>query len=183
MVHALLFLLILVLVWLGPPPPLLTLHPSHVAENRIGSEGCIALSSSLVHLSDLKGLNLRGKCFWCRLFLSWRCFWVLSLCLLYSVGNGSCAAVSFDFDFGFICLFLLLGCCKFFEYLFETEFCHRRFDLCCLHHQHISAIAATAMIFVALHPWNISFDFVSCWLAHSLHHYATTAPRACFFVW
>ncbi len=27
---------------------------------------------------------------------------------------------------------------------------HRRFDLCGLHHQHISAIAVTAMIFVAL---------------------------------
>jgi len=32
----------------------------------------------------------------------------------------------------------------------RPQFCHRRFDLCCLHHQHISAIAVTAMIFVAL---------------------------------
>ena len=63
MVHALLFLLILVLVGLGPPPPLLTLHPSHVAVNEIGSEGCIALSSSLAHLSHLKALGLLGKCF------------------------------------------------------------------------------------------------------------------------
>ena len=72
MVYALLFLLILVLVWLGPLPPLLTLHPSHVAGNGIGSEGCIALSSSLVHLSHLERMGLMGKCFWYRLFLSWR---------------------------------------------------------------------------------------------------------------
>ena len=49
---------------MGPPPPLLTLHPSHVAGNDIGSEGCIALSSSLVHLSHLEELGLNGKCFW-----------------------------------------------------------------------------------------------------------------------
>ena len=32
--------------------------------NRIGDEGCIALSSSLVHLSHLKELRLDRKCFW-----------------------------------------------------------------------------------------------------------------------
>ncbi len=47
-----------------PPPPLLPLHPSHIAVNGIGSEGCIALSSSLVHLSHLKVLGLSCKCFW-----------------------------------------------------------------------------------------------------------------------
>ena len=48
---------------MGPPPPLLTLHPSHVTDNSIGSEGCIALSSSLVHLSLLKRLYLGGEFF------------------------------------------------------------------------------------------------------------------------
>ena len=47
-----------------PPPPLLPLHPSHIADNRIGDEGCSALSSSLVHLSHLKVLGLGGECFW-----------------------------------------------------------------------------------------------------------------------
>ena len=42
----------------------------------------------------------------------------------------------------------------------RRHFRHRRFDLCCLHHQHVSAIAVTAMIFIALHPWNMSFDSV-----------------------
>ena len=37
-------------------------HPSHIADNSIGEAGCIALSSSLVHLSHLKGLYLGGKC-------------------------------------------------------------------------------------------------------------------------
>ena len=49
---------------MGPPPPLLPLHPSHIAGNGIGAEGCIALSSSFVHLSHLEVLNLGGKCFW-----------------------------------------------------------------------------------------------------------------------
>ena len=49
---------------MGPPPPLLPLHPSHVAGNYIGPEGCIALSSSLVHLSHLEVLYLSSKCFW-----------------------------------------------------------------------------------------------------------------------
>ena len=49
---------------MGPPPPLLPLHPSHIAGNRIGAEGCIALSSSLVYLSHLEVLFLTGKCFW-----------------------------------------------------------------------------------------------------------------------
>ena len=51
---------------MGPPPPLLPLHPSHIAGNGIGDEGCIALSSSLVHLSHLEVLFLSGKCFWIR---------------------------------------------------------------------------------------------------------------------
>ena len=36
-------------------------HPSHIAGNSIGDAGCIALSSSLVHLSHLKELHLSGK--------------------------------------------------------------------------------------------------------------------------
>ena len=36
-------------------------HPSHIAGNHIGEAGCIALSSSLVHLSHLIELNLIGK--------------------------------------------------------------------------------------------------------------------------
>ena len=36
-------------------------HPSHIVGNRIGEAGCIALSSSLVHLSHLKVLNLFSK--------------------------------------------------------------------------------------------------------------------------
>jgi len=39
---------------IGPLPPLLAVYVSHIAENHIGAEGCIALSSSLVHLSHLK---------------------------------------------------------------------------------------------------------------------------------
>ena len=67
MFHALLFDLdfgFWFLVRLGPPPPLLPLHPSHIAGNEIGNEGCIALSSSLVHLSHLEVLHLGCKCFW-----------------------------------------------------------------------------------------------------------------------
>jgi hypothetical protein len=33
-------------------------RPSHIAGNSIGDAGCIALSSSLVHLSHLEVLNL-----------------------------------------------------------------------------------------------------------------------------
>ena len=36
-------------------------HPSHIAGNSIGEAGCIALSSSLVHLSHLKELYLGSK--------------------------------------------------------------------------------------------------------------------------
>ena len=36
-------------------------HPSHIAGNSIGDAGCIALSSSLVHLSHLIELDLRSK--------------------------------------------------------------------------------------------------------------------------
>jgi hypothetical protein len=36
-------------------------HPSHIAGNRIGDAGCIALSSCLVHLSHLKVLHLNSK--------------------------------------------------------------------------------------------------------------------------
>ena len=36
-------------------------HPSHIAGNHIGDADCIALSSSLVHLSHLEVLNLSGK--------------------------------------------------------------------------------------------------------------------------
>ena len=35
--------------------------PSHIADNDIGDAGCIALSSSLVHLSHLEVLNLFSK--------------------------------------------------------------------------------------------------------------------------
>ena len=37
-------------------------HPSHIAGNSIGEAGCIALSSSLVHLSHLEVLHLNSKC-------------------------------------------------------------------------------------------------------------------------
>ncbi len=47
----------------GRHPPLLALHASHVAGNGIGDEGCTALSSSLVHLSHLKELDLSSECF------------------------------------------------------------------------------------------------------------------------
>ena len=40
---------------------LCTSHPSHIAGNYIGDAGCIALSSSLVHLSHLKVLGLKCK--------------------------------------------------------------------------------------------------------------------------
>ena len=36
-------------------------HPSHIAGNSIGEAGCIALSSSLVHLSHLIKLSLNSK--------------------------------------------------------------------------------------------------------------------------
>ena len=36
-------------------------HPSHIAVNSIGDAGCIALSSSLVHLSHLEVLDLGCK--------------------------------------------------------------------------------------------------------------------------
>ena len=36
-------------------------HLSHIAGNSIGEAGCIALSSSLVHLSHLKALYLSSK--------------------------------------------------------------------------------------------------------------------------
>ena len=36
-------------------------RPSHIADNSIGEAGCIALSSSLVHLSHLKVLYLGSK--------------------------------------------------------------------------------------------------------------------------
>ena len=36
-------------------------RPSHIAGNSLGDAGCIALSSSLVHLSHLEVLNLFGK--------------------------------------------------------------------------------------------------------------------------
>jgi hypothetical protein len=36
-------------------------HPSHIAGNRIGEAGCIALSSCLVHLSHLEVLDLGSK--------------------------------------------------------------------------------------------------------------------------
>ena len=39
----------------------LALHLSHIAVNGIGTEGCTALSSSLVHLSHLKALYLYGE--------------------------------------------------------------------------------------------------------------------------
>ena len=38
-------------------------RPSHIAANRIGEAGCIALSSSLVNLSHLEELHLSSKFF------------------------------------------------------------------------------------------------------------------------
>ena len=82
---------------MGQPPPLLSLHLSHVAENDIGAEGCIALSSSLVHLPHLKELNLSGKLFLIPAVLVAALLLGAEFVLFYSVWNGSCAAVSFDF--------------------------------------------------------------------------------------
>ena len=50
-------------------------HPSHIADNRIGEAGCIALSSCLVHLSHLEVLDLRGK------FVVWSGAFVVMLVL------------------------------------------------------------------------------------------------------
>ena len=51
-------------------------HPSHIADNSIGEAGCIALSSSLVHLSHLKVLHLLGKfVLWSGAFVVNICFW------------------------------------------------------------------------------------------------------------
>ncbi len=50
-------------------------HPSHIAGNRIGEAGCIALSSSLVHLSHLKQLYLSSK------FVVWSGAFVVMLVL------------------------------------------------------------------------------------------------------
>ncbi len=36
-------------------------RPSHIADNSVGEAGCMALSSSLVHLSHLEVLRLGGK--------------------------------------------------------------------------------------------------------------------------
>jgi hypothetical protein len=47
--------------------------PSHIAGNSIGDAGCIALSSSLVHLSRLKVLTLYGK------FVVWSGAFVVTL--------------------------------------------------------------------------------------------------------
>ena len=44
-------------------------RPSHIAGNSIGDAGCIALSSSLVHLSHLEVLNLSSK------FVVWSGLW------------------------------------------------------------------------------------------------------------
>ena len=91
---------------MGQPPPLLPLHPSHIAENRIGAEGCIALSSSLVHLSHLEVLGLSGECF----------FWiqravVVALLLAAEVAFVALSRACFMrfclvliFDFWFFCL-------------------------------------------------------------------------------
>jgi hypothetical protein len=50
-------------------------HPSHIAGNRIGEAGCIALSSCLVHLSHLKELHLLCK------FVVWGGVFVVMLVL------------------------------------------------------------------------------------------------------
>ncbi len=50
------------LIWAATATPLCP-HVSYIEGNRIGAEGCIALSSSLVHLSHLKELHLGGECF------------------------------------------------------------------------------------------------------------------------
>ena len=54
---------------------------SHIAGNSIGDAGCIALSSSLVHLSHLKVLNLGGKfVVWSGALVVIHSFWELILC-------------------------------------------------------------------------------------------------------
>ena len=49
-------------------------HPSHIADNSIGEAGCIALSSSLVHLSHLEKLDLCSK------FVVWSGAFVVIFC-------------------------------------------------------------------------------------------------------
>ena len=51
-------------------------HPSHIADNSIGEAGCIALSSSLVHLSHLKELRLWSEyVVWSGASVVNICFW------------------------------------------------------------------------------------------------------------
>jgi hypothetical protein len=70
-------------------------RPSHIAGNSIGEAGCIALSSSLVHLSHLERLYLYGKFgWWSRVFVAmvvFACYFVL----LFWVGYG-CEKRGFD---------------------------------------------------------------------------------------
>ena len=97
---------------MGPPPPLLPLRPSHIADNDIGAEGCIALSSSLVHLSHLEKLYLRGKCFRIQrvvvlalLSAEFACVALSRACIM----RFDFHALSFDFDFEvFYFLFVFL---------------------------------------------------------------------------
>jgi hypothetical protein len=70
-------------------------RPSHIAGNKIGEAGCIALSSSLVHLSHLKELNLDSKfVWWSRVFVGMAVF-ACDFVLLFWVGYG-CEGWGFD---------------------------------------------------------------------------------------
>ena len=83
---------------MGPPPPLLPLHPSHIAGNGIGAEGCIALSSSLVHLSHLEVLDLNGECFWIQRVVVVALLWAAEFAF---VALSRACFTRFCFGFGF----------------------------------------------------------------------------------
>ncbi len=85
---------------MGPPPPLLPLHPSHIADNGIGAEGCVALSTSLVHLSHLEKLDLNSKCFWIQRVVVVALLSAAEFCVC-CIEQGMFHALLFDFGFGF----------------------------------------------------------------------------------
>ncbi len=85
---------------MDPPPPLLPLHPSHIAGNGIGDEGCIALSSSLVHLSHLKVLDLYSKCFWIRRVVVVALLWAAEFAFV-ALSRACFMRFCFGFGYGF----------------------------------------------------------------------------------
>ncbi len=81
---------------------LLPLHTSQIAGNRIMAKGCIAFSSSLVHLSHLEVLNFGSKCVGYSVLLSSYCSGLLKLRLFLSRECFICGfLINFEFVFGF----------------------------------------------------------------------------------